>query len=109
MYIDASCMGGYGKQCTPRRLWLNHVAMFARKIRVEYELDGQRRACPLEGLDNFLMRNFTNASGFYDTLAGADGLMEVGKKISLEQLKGAMEGWVWRKMYLSQNAELDVA
>src|SRR3989454_8595354 len=109
MYIDASCMGGYGKQCTPRRLWLNHVAMFARKIRVEYELDGQRRACPLKWLDNFLMRNFTNASVFDDTLPVAGGLMEIGKKGPLGQLKGAMEGWFRREMYLSKTAEANVA
>src|SRR5437588_9295915 len=109
MYIDASCMGGYGKQCTPRRLWLNHVAMFARKIRVEYELDGQRRACPLKWLDNFSMRNFTNASVFDDTLPVADGLMEIGKKVALDQLKVAMEDWIRREMYLSKTAKLIVA
>ena len=42
--------------------------MFARKIRVEYEADGQRHAAPLKWLDSFSMRNFTNAQIFDDIL-----------------------------------------
>jgi hypothetical protein len=83
--------------------------MFARKIRVEYEEDGQRRACPLKWLDNFSMRSFTNASAFDDTLPVADGVMEIGKKVPLDQLKAAMEDWFRRKMYLSRGAKLIVS
>src|SRR5438270_59484 len=93
-------------KCTPRRLWLNQVAMFARKIRVEYELDGQRRACPWKWLDNFSMRNFTNASVFDDTLPVAAGLTEIGKKVPLDQLKVAMEDLFRRKVDLSKAAKL---
>ena len=82
--------------------------MFARKIRVEYEEDGQRRACPLKWLDSFSMRNFTNASVFDDTLPIADGVMEIGKKVPLDQLKEAMKDWFRRKMYLSKTAKLIV-
>jgi hypothetical protein len=90
-------------------MWLNHADMFARKIRVEYEEDGQRRACPLKWLDSFSMRNFTNASVFDDTLPVADGVMEIGKKVPLDQLKAAMEDWFRRKMYLSRTAKLIVS
>jgi len=38
--------------------------MFAHKLRVEYEQNGQRLPCPLKWLDSFSMRNFTNASIF---------------------------------------------
>jgi hypothetical protein len=82
--------------------------MFARKIRVEYEEDGQRRACPLKWLDSFSMRNFTNATVFDDTLPVGDGIMEIGKKVPVEQLKTAMEDWFRRKMYLSKAATLIV-
>jgi hypothetical protein len=92
-----------------RRLWLNHEPMFARKIRVEYEEDGQRRACPLKWLDSFSMRNFTNSSVFDDTLPVADGVMEIGKKVPLDQLTAAMEDWFRRKMYLSKTAKLIVS
>src|SRR2546430_10165693 len=102
MYIDASCMGGYGKQCTPRRLWLNHVAMFARKIRVEYELDGQRRACSLKWLGNFSMRNFSNGNGFDDSLPVAGGLIEICQKISLDPFEATMGELVSPNMYLSK-------
>ena len=83
--------------------------MFARKIRVEYEEDGQRRACPLKWLDSFSMRNFTNATVFDDTLPIADGEMEIGRKVPLDQFKQAMEDWFRRKMYLSKTAKLIVA
>src|SRR5882724_10581689 len=92
-----------------RFMWLNHADMFARKIRVEYEEEGQRRACPLKWLDNFSMRNFTNASVFDDTLPVSDGVMEIGKKVPLDQLKAAMEDWFRRKMYLSKTAKLMVS
>jgi hypothetical protein len=78
--------------------------MFARKIRVEYEDNGQRLACPLKWLDNFSMRNFTNATVFDDTLPLTDGVMEIGTKVPLDQLKAAMEDWFRRKGYLSKES-----
>jgi len=82
--------------------------MFARKIRVEYEDNGQRLPCPLRWLDNFSMRNFTNASVFDDTLPVSDGAMEIGAKVPLAQLKDAMEDWFRRKSYLPKGAVLVV-
>jgi hypothetical protein len=82
--------------------------MFARKIRVEYEDNGQRLPCPLKWLDNFSMRNFTNASVFDDTLPVADGAMEIGSKVPLTQLKDAMEDWFRRKSYLPKDSALVV-
>jgi hypothetical protein len=82
--------------------------MFSRKIRVEYELNGQRTPCPLKWLDNFSMRNFTNASIFDDTLPAREGLMEIGERVPLEKLKAAMEDWFRRKGYLSKDAGLFV-
>ena len=61
--------------------------MFSRRIRIEYEADGQRRPCPLKWLDSFAMRNFTNAPVFDDTLPVGDGVMEVGSRVPLEELK----------------------
>jgi hypothetical protein len=83
--------------------------MFARKIRVEYEENGQQLPCPIKWLDNFSMRNFTNASVFDDTLPVADGQMEIGKNVPLDQLKEAMEDWFRRKSYLSKEAKLILA
>jgi hypothetical protein len=80
--------------------------MFVRKIRVEYQHDGQLQPCPLKWLDNFSMRNFTNATVFDDTLPVADGWMEIGAKVPVDQLRGAMEDWFLRKSYLPKNATL---
>lgn len=80
--------------------------MFSRKLRVEYDHNGRRLPCPLKWLDNFSMRNFTNASAFDDTLPVADGLMEAGERVPLDQLKDAMEDWFRRKGYLGANDKL---
>jgi len=92
--------------CVPQRpLWLNHL-VFARKIRVDYEENGQRQPCPLKWLDNFSMRNFTNASVFDDTLPLSDGVMEIGTRVPLDQLKDALEDWFRKKGYLPKDAKL---
>ena len=83
--------------------------MFARRIRVEYELDGRRQPCPQKWLDNFSMRSFTNASIFDDTLPIADGLMEVGSRVPLPELKAAMEDWFRRKSYLKKDQTLTIS
>jgi len=80
--------------------------MFARKVRVDYEDKGERRPCPLKWLDSFAMRNFTNASVFDDTLPVGDGLLEIGSKVPLAELKTAMEDWFRRKSYLPKDAAL---
>ena len=82
--------------------------MFSRRVRVEYEQDGKRLPCPLKWLDSFSMRNFTNATMFDDTLSVADGVMEIGERVPLDQLKDAMEDWFRRKGYLDKGARLRV-
>ena len=82
--------------------------MFSRKIRVQYEQSGVRQDCPLKWLDSFSMRNFTNASVFDDTLPVADGRMEIGSHVPLEELQAAMEDWFRRKSYLPAGAALRV-
>ena len=80
--------------------------MFARKIRVDYVEQGKQVPCPLKWLDSFSMRNFTNASVFDDTLPIADGQMEIGISVPLEELRSSMQDWFRRKSYLSKGAEL---
>jgi hypothetical protein len=80
--------------------------MFARRIRVEYEDKGRRLPCPMKWLDNFSMRNFTNATVFDNTLPVADGVMEIGTQVPVKELKGAMEDWFQRKSYLPKGAHL---
>ena len=80
--------------------------MFARKVRVEFQHEGQVQLCPLKWLDNFSMRNFTNASVFDDTMPVADGCLEIGTHVPLDPLRDAMEDWFRRKSYLPKDASL---
>jgi hypothetical protein len=82
--------------------------MFSRRIRVEYEQNGKRQRCPLNWLDSFAMRNFTNESIFDDTLPVADGEMEIGERVPLDKLRDALEDWFQRKGYLPKLAVLVV-
>ena len=63
---------------------------------------------PLKWLDSFAMRNFTNVSIFDDTLPIADGQMEIGERVPLDELKAAMEDWFRRKGYLKKDSRLRV-
>ena len=82
--------------------------MFSRKIRVEYEAEGKRQPCPIKWLDNFSMRNFTNDSIFDETLPLADGVLEIGRRVPLPELKSAMEDWFRRKGYVAKDGGLIV-
>ena len=83
--------------------------MFARKIRVEYEDNGQRHPAPIKWLDSFAMRNFTNDQVFDDTLPVADGVIEVGTRVPLDLLRERMEDWFRRKSYLPKDATLFIS
>lgn len=83
--------------------------MFARKIKVEYESDGQRVAAPIKWLDNFAMRSFTNDPVFDDTLPVADGMIEIGTRVPLALLRERMEDWFRRKSYLPKDSPLHVS
>ncbi|HEX8816345.1 MAG TPA: hypothetical protein VF753_12660 [Terriglobales bacterium] len=54
------------------------------------------------------MRNFTNSPIFDDTLPIADGLMEIGTNVPIDQLRDAMEDWFRRKGYLPKNSTLAI-
>jgi hypothetical protein len=82
--------------------------MFARKILVEYQENGRRLPCPLKWLDSFSMRSFTNFSVFDDTLPTADGEMEIGSSVPIDELRDSMEDWFRRKGYLSKASHLTI-
>jgi hypothetical protein len=52
------------------------------------------------------MRNFTNDSIFDETLPVADGVLEIGTRVPLPELKSAMEDWFRRKSYLGKDQPL---
>jgi hypothetical protein len=80
--------------------------MFARKVRIEHEIDGKMTPCPLKWLDNFAMRSFTNATAFDDTLPIADGVLEIGANVPIARLQSAMEDWFRRKSYIEKSKPL---
>ena len=78
--------------------------MFSRKIRVQH--NGQD--CPIQWLDNFAMRSFTNDAVFDDTLPVADGMIEIGARVPLDRLKDSMEDWFRRKGYIGKEVSVKV-
>jgi len=71
--------------------------MYARKLKVEIVIGGERRACPLEWLDGFAMRNFTRSAEFDDTLPTGDGQLEAGFHIEPDRLAEALSAWLTKR------------
>jgi hypothetical protein len=83
--------------------------MFARRISVKrVDAAGAQHDCPIRQIDNFAMRNFTNDAVFDDTFPAGDGVLEIGHRVPIEQLKIAMEDWFRRKGYLQADERLEV-
>lgn len=71
--------------------------MYARKLKVDVIIAGERRPCPLDWLDSFSMRNFTNAAEFDDTLPTADGSMEASLRVEPARLAAALSEWLTKR------------
>lgn len=83
--------------------------MFSRHLSIErVDSDGRRTACPIDWIDNFAMRNFTNDAVFDDTLPAGDGLLKAGRQVPLDRLQLAMEDWFRRKGYIKSGERLEV-
>jgi len=64
---------------------------------VEVEIAGQRRPCPLDWLDSFSMRNFTNAQEFDDTLPTGEGRLEASFRVDPDHLAAALGEWLTKR------------
>jgi hypothetical protein len=71
--------------------------MYARKLEAEVVIGGERRACPLEWLDSFCMRNFTGSAEFDDTLPTGEGRLEAGLRVEPVRLAEAMSEWFTKR------------
>jgi hypothetical protein len=71
--------------------------LYARRFQVDIVMDGQRRPCPLEWLDQFAMRNFTGSAEFDDTLPLSDGLLEAGFRVDPGRISAALSEWLTRR------------
>ena len=74
-----------------------HGDVYAQKFRVELVIQGERRACPLEWLDQFCMRNFTNSADFDDTLPVADGRVEASFRLTPERFSEGLAAWLTQR------------
>ncbi len=83
--------------------------MFVRKLSIQrVDAEGIRHPCPLQWIDNFAMRNFTNDAIFDDTLPCSDGLLEAGHRVPLDRLRTAMEDWFRRKGYIKAGEQVEI-
>lgn len=73
------------------------LRVYAQKLRVEVIIAGQRKPCPLDWLDAFSMRNFTNSAEFDDTLPLADGLIEASVRVKPARLAEALSAWLTQR------------
>ncbi len=71
--------------------------MYARKLQVDVVLGGERRACPLEWLDSFCMRNFTGSAEFDDTLPIGEGRLEASLRVDPARLAAALGEWLTKR------------
>jgi len=68
--------------------------MYAQKFQVDVLIRGERKPCPLEWLDQFCMRNFTNSPDFDDTLPVADGCLEASLRITPQRFAEGFGAWL---------------
>jgi hypothetical protein len=68
--------------------------MYAQKFNVNIVVRGEIRACPLDWLDQFCMRNFTNSADFDDTLPVADGKVEASFRLTPERFAEGLAAWL---------------
>jgi hypothetical protein len=68
--------------------------MYAQKFQVDVIIGGHRKPCPLDWLDKFCMRNFTNAAEFDDTLPTGDGRVEASFRLTPERFAEGLAAWL---------------
>jgi len=68
--------------------------VYTQKFHVDVLIGGERRACPLEWLDQFCMRNFTNSAEFDDTLPVADGEIEASYRLTPQRFSEGLAAWI---------------
>jgi hypothetical protein len=79
----------------PARCYIDR--MYSQKFKVDVVIRGERRACPLEWLDQFCMRNFTNAADFDDTLPVGEGRVEASFRVTPERFAEGLGAWLTQR------------
>jgi hypothetical protein len=71
--------------------------VYAQKLQVTVVIHGAARPCPLDWLDQFCMRNFTNSADFDDTLPIADGKVEASFRLTPERFAEGLGAWLTQR------------
>ena len=71
--------------------------MYAQKWRVEVVVKGEKRLSPVEWLDQFCMRNFTNSAEFDDTLPVGEGRVEASFRLTPERFAEGLAAWLTQR------------
>lgn len=72
-------------------------AVYSQKLHVTVVIHGTPRPCPLEWLDQFCMRNFTNSADFDDTLPVAEGQIEASFRVTPERFAEGLTAWLTQR------------
>jgi len=68
--------------------------VYAQKFHVEVVVQGNTKDCPLEWLDQFCMRNFTNSAEYDDTLPVGEGRVEASFRLTPERFGAGLAAWL---------------
>ena len=71
--------------------------VYAQEFHVEVTIQGKRKDCPLEWLDQFCMRNFTNSAEYDDTLPVAEGRIEASFRLTPERFAEGLAAWLTQR------------
>jgi len=71
--------------------------MYAQKFQVDVWIKGERMDCPLDWLDQFCMRNFTNSADFDDTLPVGNGRVEASFRLTPERFAEGLGAWLTQR------------
>jgi len=71
--------------------------MYAQKFDVKVWIRREKRDCPVEWLDQFCMRNFTNSAEFDDTLPVGEGRVEASFRLTPERFAEGLGAWLTQR------------
>jgi hypothetical protein len=71
--------------------------MYAQKFNVNVVIHRETKPCPMEWLDQFCMRNFTNSADFDDTLPVADGKIEASFRLTPKRFAEGLGEWLTQR------------
>jgi hypothetical protein len=72
-------------------------SVYAQTFLVNVVIRGESRSCPLDWLDQFCMRNFTNSADFDDTLPIAEGKIQASFRLTPQRFAEGLGAWLTQR------------